>query len=238
MDHAVQECMGQFRRLKIALERRIRGKVESDWPVKEYISEHSTTLLSRYQLGTDGKTPYKRLLGNPCRVPVIEFGEQVLAKPMRQKQTQRKVWLKSRWVEATFVGITRNSNEHVVVLLAGGPAIRVWTVKRRLVDDKWSFDAIKAIKSTVRHPNTKNQDQSEPNPERLIQDSDLGESEGQKLKETKSKEKAPQVREFRITKAILDRARHHTKLTLLYSAKDITMIAGGASNTLWFMTVS
>ena len=198
-EHAVQEYMGQFRRLKIALERRIGGKVESDWPVMEYISEHSTTLLTRYQVGTDGKTPYKRLMGKQCKVPVIEFGEQVLAKPMSQKQTQRKVSLKSRWIEATSVGITRNSNGHVVVLPAGGPAISVRTVKRRLVDNRWSFDAIKDVKSTVRHPNPKNQDQSEPKPERLTQGIDLGESEGQNLKETKSEEKAPQVREFRIT---------------------------------------
>ena len=175
--------------------------MESDWPIMENNSEHSTTLLSRYQLGTGGKTPHKRLMGKQCKFPVIEFGEQVLAKPTRQKQTQRKVSLKSGWVEATFVGITSNSNEHVVVLPAGGPAIRVRKVKRRLVDDR-SLNAIEAVKSTVRHPNPKNQDQSELKPERLAQGIDLGESEGQKFMETKSAEKAPQVCEVRITKAI------------------------------------
>ena len=30
-EHAVQEYMGQYRRVKIALERRIGGKIESDW---------------------------------------------------------------------------------------------------------------------------------------------------------------------------------------------------------------
>ena len=178
----------------------------------EYINEHSTTLLSRYQVGTSGKTPHKRLMGKQRKVPVIEFGEQVLAKPTRQKQTQRKVSLKSGWVAATFVGITRNSNEHVEIVPAGGPAIRVRKVKRRLVDDR-SFDAIKAVKSTVRHPNPKNQDQSELKPERLTQSIDLGECEGQKLKETKSEEKAPQVRNFRITKAITGQVRrHHTRM--------------------------
>ena len=33
----------------------------------EYISEHSTTLLSRYQVGIDGKTPYKRFMGKQCK---------------------------------------------------------------------------------------------------------------------------------------------------------------------------
>ena len=167
----------------------------------EHISEHSTTLLSRCQVGTSGKTPHKRLMDKQCKVLVIEFGEQILAKPTRQKQTQRKVSLKSGWVEATFEGITRNSNEHEDILPAGGPAIRVRKVKRRPVDDR-SFDAIKVINSTVRHPNPKNQDQSELKPERLTQGTDLGESEGQKLKETKCEEKAPLVRDFRTTKAI------------------------------------
>ena len=128
VEHAVQEeYMGQFRRMKIPWERRIGGKVESDWPIMEHISEHSTTLLSRYQVGTGGKTQHKRLTDKQCKVPVIEFGEQILAIPTRQKQTQQKVSLKSGWVEATFVGITRNSNEHVDIRPAG---------KRRPVDDR------------------------------------------------------------------------------------------------------
>ena len=60
-------------------------------------------------------------------------------------------------------------------LPSGGPAIRDRTVKRRPVNDRWSFGVIKAVNSTVR----KNQDQSEPKSERLT--------------------------EFRITKAIQDR---------------------------------
>ena len=52
-----------------------------------YMSEHAATLLSRYQVGTDDKTPYKTIIGKSCKQPVVEFGEQVLAKPMRKKQT-------------------------------------------------------------------------------------------------------------------------------------------------------
>ena len=50
----------------------------------------------------------------------VEFGEQVMAKPKGSPETMRKISLKSKWVHGTWVGMTSNSNEHLVVLVEGG----------------------------------------------------------------------------------------------------------------------
>ena len=47
--------------MKIALEARLKFKVESDWKVMEWITELAGELLSRGQVGKDGRTTYSRL---------------------------------------------------------------------------------------------------------------------------------------------------------------------------------
>ena len=74
-------------------------------------------------------------MGKYCKALLNEFGEQVLATPMRQQKTQRTVSLKSRWIDAKYVGMTRHDKELVVVLLDA-----------QRLNYRWSLEAIKAIK--------------------------------------------------------------------------------------------
>ena len=90
------------------------------WAIIEWMTEHSATTINRAQVGHDGKTPFRRLLGKEAVQPLVEFGEQVLAKPLRQKKTSKKVSLATRWLHGTWVGIADRSNENLVVLPEGG----------------------------------------------------------------------------------------------------------------------
>ena len=119
-EKAVQDYMGQVRAVKIGLESRLKEKVGSDWKAMEWITELAGELINRGQVGADGRTPYFRLYGRHSSKAVVEFGEQVMAKPLRGRRSQKKVSLKDRWVFATWVGVDTRTNEHVVVLGAGG----------------------------------------------------------------------------------------------------------------------
>ena len=68
---------------------------------------------------------------------------------------------------ATWVGIDAKTNEHVVVIGEGGAAIRVRTVVRRPVSDRWNVDAVKAMQASPRVPNPENLRQANVMPERL-----------------------------------------------------------------------
>ena len=73
-ERAVQEYMGQLRKLKIGLEQRIGKKIESTWAILEWLSELALVLLSRYQVGKDGKTSHRRLMGKECQQAAVEVG--------------------------------------------------------------------------------------------------------------------------------------------------------------------
>ena len=160
--------MGQLRTMKIGLEARLKCKIESEWAILQWMSELAPELINRCQIGRDGRMAYNRLQDKDSKKPIVDFGEQVMAEPLRGKRSTRKMSLKDRWAFATWVGIDVRTNEHVVVLgdgveeeeEEGWAAIRVRTALRRAASDRWNPEAIKAIKATPRTPNPKNCDRA------------------------------------------------------------------------------
>ena len=152
-ERAVQEVMGQIRAMKIGLQQRINAEIKTDWKILEWIVELSTVLINRCLIGKDGRTPYAGLMGKDSKKPIVELGERVLAKIARGPQARRKQALRSRWEDAVWVGIAKKSNEHIVILEGGGPAIRCRTIKRRAADSRWDAGKVAGIKATPVNPN-------------------------------------------------------------------------------------
>ena len=173
----------------------------------EWISEHAPELLNRGQVGADGRTPYYRLYGKHSNKGLLEFGEQVMAKPLRQKKTTKKLALKDRWVHATWVGVDHKTNEHVVVLRDGGAAIRVRTVLRRPKSDRWDAKALGDVKARPKMPNPKDEEQAEALPERLTKRVELG-VQGEDIDMPRDKPKDIQIRDFKISKKLLEKHGH------------------------------
>ena len=163
-EKAVDHFMGQMRAIKIGLERRIKRRVETTWPILTWMAEHSCMMLNRYQVGKDGKTPHRRATGKECVQKTLEFGEQVYAKPKRRPSTNRKQALETRWKIGTWVGMTNRSNEHIVVVQDKDAeyAIRVRTVRRVSEDQRWNADAIQRITATVKVPIPAQKHRGEP----------------------------------------------------------------------------
>ena len=149
---------------------------------------------------------YYRWQGKESKKPIVEFGEQVMAKPLRGKRFTRKMSFKDRWAFATSVGIDVRINEHVVVLGDGGAAIRVRTVLRRAASDRWNPEAIKAIKATPRTPNPKNCDRASIHADRDLRGRQIKiDEDGANIAMDYGKDKRARVREFKITKGILEK---------------------------------
>ena len=201
-EKSVQEFMEQLRATKLALEQHLKCTIETSDPIMLWAVDHAAMLISRYKVSVDGKTPYRRLMGKDCRAPLVEFGERILAKPMRTPKSRKKLSLKARWIEGVWVGSTRHSKEHLVALDDGGAVIKVRTVKRRLESERWSEEAIKAVRATPRHPNPKDESQAGP---RSVRDT-LGtdnEAKFEMLPEVPVTEPVIGKRDFKITKNII-----------------------------------
>ena len=101
---------------------------------------------------------------------------------------------------------TRCSKEHLVAMLDGGPVLRVRTVKRRMLSERWSAVNIKGIRATPRVPNPKDVGQERPMHEAGTKGIPLGmDTVGSMVPEVKAEGKKHALRDFKITKSILSR---------------------------------
>ena len=97
--------------MKLGLEQRTGMKLETDMAILKWIIEWAPQVLNRCGIGADGNTAYKRRLGRTSRRPLVEIGEQVMAKPLRAKKTSRKVSFASKWKFRTWVGIAERTGD-------------------------------------------------------------------------------------------------------------------------------
>ena len=180
-ERAVQEVKAQLRATKLGLEARLGATIRVESPILEWMIPHAAHTINRYLVGKDGRTAYYRIHGRHFHGRVFEFGEQVLAKPKRKRKQLKQRTLDARMVEATWVGYSARSNEHIVVLAKGGPAIKVRTAKAVAEGRRWDSTAIEEIVATPDAPNPKGPQQQEPRGERHTWGLDFGAQGGERL---------------------------------------------------------
>ena len=84
--------------------------------------------LSRFQVGSDGKTPYERRKNRRCRIEVVPFGEKVWYKQIREGK-DRKDKFESEQKEGVWLGHSRTSNEVLIGTKEG--VVRTCTITRQ-----------------------------------------------------------------------------------------------------------
>ena len=127
--------------------------IKHTWAILEWTIPHSADCINRFLIGRDGKTAYYRIYFKNFHGKVFEFGEQVIAKVKKGKKDSKKRSLKTSWYMGTWVGYDDKSNEHIIVVKDGGPAIRVRSVRPRPESQRWNSKAIEDIIATPDKPN-------------------------------------------------------------------------------------
>jgi len=205
-ERAVQEVKCQLRATKLGLEARIQREVAKTEAILEWMIPHAADTVNRFLLGMDGRTAYYRVHLKNFSGKTFEFGEQVLAKPKRSNKALKKAGaLEAKFHDATWVGYNARSNEHVVILQKGGPAIKVRTVKPKMQGDRWCADAIAEIAATPDAPNPHDDSQRDLRSERHTRGLDFSARGGHKLPEQRAQHEPGLKRNFRIGERLLEK---------------------------------
>ena len=78
IENAVQRVQGQFRVIRDGLEARIGKRLDGNHKCIPWMVRHAAQVVNRYQMGSDGKTAYRRLKGRDFRRDVPELGQRIL----------------------------------------------------------------------------------------------------------------------------------------------------------------
>lgn len=92
---------------KSALQERYQLQLDPKHPILPWLVDYSGALLSRFQCGADGRTPYERSVRKPWRIKLPEFGECVLYQPLKGEISGSK--LDPRFEDGVYLGIQEGS---------------------------------------------------------------------------------------------------------------------------------
>ena len=111
----VEAIEDQILTCKAAFETRFKVRLASDHPAMAWLIEHAAYLLSKYQLGTDGRTRWGNLHGKETQERICEFGGCILwyvPKKIRAK-------LDTRWRYGFFLGRSMASDQNYMGMADG-----------------------------------------------------------------------------------------------------------------------
>ena len=114
-ERAIRQVADLFRTIKTSFESRVGARVTMAHPLTKWIVEHAAFLLTKYQLGPDGRTGWGRLHGKEVRERVCEFGEKVLLFVPKKLRTKAE----PRWKYGIFLGTARNADQNFLAVEDG-----------------------------------------------------------------------------------------------------------------------
>jgi len=148
-ENAVRRVRDQTRSILSQLESDVGGKLKKDADAVQWAVRWAGMLISCYQVGEDGKTPYERIRGRRCKVPIAKFGERVLYKELEDGKADRAK-IESAWKSGIWLGIKGRTREHIIGTDQG--VIKAFTVRRRPEEEKWSLEEVSSVRGTPGNP--------------------------------------------------------------------------------------
>ena len=142
-ERAVQSAEGQVRVLKDALEWRLGCALSTTSPVLTWLVRHAGLLVTRFEVGIDGRTAHERNTGKRATGPRIEFGESVLFKLQYHTRTNK---MDVDWFDGVYLGVWGVSGEHILGTNKG--VVKARSIQRLPLMQRRNQSAVQAVVGT------------------------------------------------------------------------------------------
>ena len=141
VENAVERIEGMVRTLKSALDARYKAQVHPRHPVLCWMVDYAGSLITRFNRGSDGRTPYERSTGKKWNISLPEFGECVLYKPLKGEEKGSK--MEPRFYRGVFLGLQEATRLRWIGTDAG--VVRTWTIKWKPVEEQWVMEELNKV---------------------------------------------------------------------------------------------
>jgi len=141
IERSIQGVQGMIRTWRSSLEEKWGVKLDAEHRIWPWLVEWIGWLMSRAEVGADGKTGYERCKGKIARLPGMEFGEGVMWKRRRQEGPLGK--LSCMWEDGIYLGVKGTTGEMIV-----GDRKGVWrtrTVRRKTLAERWTRENLEMV---------------------------------------------------------------------------------------------
>ena len=111
-----------------------------------WLARHVGWLITRYNTGIDGLTPYRRLYGKAYSGSICRFGEWVHHKRAGRPSSR----VEARWDLGVWLGKQEATDEHVLGTESGAHSSR--SIYRMPSEQCFSYDAVARMEGTPLDP--------------------------------------------------------------------------------------
>ena len=140
VERAVREVKDHIRVLHCALTDKI-GPLPTSAAAFDWLVAWAAELLTGAQIGKDGMTAFRRMMGKPWNPRVAAFGEQVMA---RRPRALEQAGLEPRWDQATYLGTRWGTIDHYVAD-SEGHVYCTRTIRRIPEDQRWDGNRVRGV---------------------------------------------------------------------------------------------
>ena len=158
VERAHQTVEAMVRTMKEVIEDKAKIKLSATEDITAWMIRHAAFLQTRFSVGKDGKTAFKRGHHKDYASHLLPFGSAVDAK-VRDEETERSKF-DSRFIQGIWLSRATESDEHIV-----GTADGVYTARSvRAKNDQeiWNGDLIKRMRGTPWDPRADGQSRGIP----------------------------------------------------------------------------
>ena len=111
---------GLFGTTKLCLEARIAKLIPITHPLVPQIFQHVALLLNAVERGEDGRTPWDRARGRPCKQHILGIAESMLFKlPGKRSRRDPDGNMGRQWGDGVFFCYLRSSNTYAIAMTDG-----------------------------------------------------------------------------------------------------------------------
>jgi len=148
VENAVQRVQGQYRTFRSDLESSYGREVPRDHPALTWLVRHASSTMLRYEMGSDGMTPYRRIKGKAFAAKICKFAECVWYLKPKTKGIEKAEY---RWAEGIWLGIRDESGEHIIGTEGG--IVKARTVRRPgSHGERWKWSVFEKMKGLPWEP--------------------------------------------------------------------------------------
>ena len=144
VERAHQSVEAMVRTMKEVIEDKAHTRLSATDSITSWMIRHAAFLQTRFSVGKDGKTPFKRRHHKEYTSQLLPFGSAVDAK-VRDEETERSKF-DSRFIPGIWLGRATESDEHIVGTAQGVYTAR--SVRAKNDQEIWNSGLIKSMKGT------------------------------------------------------------------------------------------
>ena len=151
VENSQKLLQGQVRTMLAAIQEHTKYRPTADSALKKWIVRHAAWLIPHFRGNDEVQSPFYRAMGGPYRGKLVEFGVTVLAHlPEVGKGSGNPApKLADRWKSGVWLGKSDLTDEHLVRTDDGVVYARS---VRRLAENSWSEENLKAVVETPQKP--------------------------------------------------------------------------------------